>query len=205
MRPQNYIVEAKFEELVEGFVTGKVGVSEGFLTAALSSSLMKNLMELNTDGRLANAGIGYDSRKTITSSIRSDKTMWIEDSTRNDAEKEFLELIKTFIAYLNRTCYTGINAYEFHYALYDQGAFYSKHKDQFKNNNSRKFSIISYLNDNWLESDGGQLIIHHEGNRAQYILPNSGKTVFFQSNELEHEVAVATRPRMSVTGWLKRV
>ncbi len=64
--------------------------------------------------------------------------------------------------------------------------------------------MISYLNENWQESDGGQLIIHR-GEETQQILPSNQKAIFFQSDVLEHEVAVAHRPRMSVTGWLKRV
>ena len=31
----------------------------------------------------------------------------------------------------------------------------------------------------------------------------AGKSVFFKSNELEHEVLVTYLPRMSITGWLK--
>ena len=65
--------------------------------------------------------------------------------------------------------------------------------------------MISYLNENWVKADGGQLIIHHEDREAQNISPDNCKTVFFQSDMLEHEVALATRPRMSVTGWLKRI
>lgn len=198
-------MEAKFEELAEGFVTGKVGISEAFITHKLSAALVQNLISLKDDGVLATAGIGNATLKVDTISIRSDKTSWLDAATKNDAEMEFLEIIERFIAYLNETCYTGLNACEFHYALYEQGAFYGKHKDQFRNNSNRKFSMISYLNNNWAKADGGNLIIHHEGRAAQNISPDNCKTVFFQSDMLEHEVAMAHRPRMSVTGWLKRV
>ena len=59
-----------------------------------------------------------------------------------------------------------------------------------------------YLNDEWKENDGGELCVHNEGNR-QNISPLNGKSVFFKSNELEHEVLVTHKPRMSITGWLK--
>jgi len=198
-------MEAKFEELVEGFITGKVGISESFITQKLSAALVHNLMGLHTDGGLSTAGIGNAAARADSRSIRSDKTSWLDAATTNDAEMEFLDIIAQFISHLNRTCYTGLNACEFHYALYEEGTFYGKHKDQFRNNNNRKFSMISYLNENWVNADGGQLIIHHEGREAQNISPDNCKTVFFQSDMLEHEVAIATRPRMSVTGWLKRV
>jgi SM-20-related protein len=31
----------------------------------------------------------------------------------------------------------------------------------------------------------------------------SGKSVFFKSSELVHEVLTTNKPRMSITGWLK--
>ena len=154
---------------------------------------------------MATAGIGNALAKTNTVSVRTDRTSWLEAGTKNSAELEFLEIIERFIAYLNQTCYTGLNASEFHYALYEEGSFYGRHKDQFRNNNNRKYSMISYLNENWVESNGGQLVIHHEERIAQSILPLNCRTVFFQSEILEHEVLKANRSRMSVTGWLKRI
>ncbi len=198
-------MEAQFEELIESFITGKVGQSGTFINQQLSAALVQNIMAHKERGVLKTAGIGSATQHTHATSIRSDKTLWLKEDTDNDAEKEFLDIIARFIAYLNRTCYTGINACEFHYTLYEPGAFYARHKDQFRNNNSRKFSMINYLNDNWMAADGGQLIIYHDDRDAQHILPENGKTVFFQSDALDHEVAVAHRPRMSITGWLKKV
>ncbi len=198
-------MEAKFEELIEGYITGNIGISEAFLTKELSEALTVNLLELSKGGGLKTAGIGNDPLKATVATIRSDKTSWRDTASRNSAEMEFLDIVTRFIAYMNETCYTGLNAFEFHYALYEKGAFYGRHKDQFRNNANRKFSIISYLNEDWQTTDGGQLVIHHDGRAAQNVSPNSGKTVFFKSDKLEHEVTAATRPRMSVTGWLKRV
>jgi Rps23 Pro-64 3,4-dihydroxylase Tpa1-like proline 4-hydroxylase len=76
------------------------------------------------------------------------------------------------------------------------------HLDQFQNSPSRKYSMISYLNSNWLPSDGGELLIQQE-NFNQKITPIQGKTVFFKSDELLHEVLVTQNTRMSITGWLK--
>lgn len=198
-------MEAKFEELIEGYITGNIGISEAFLTKELSEALTKNLLALSRCGGLATAGIGNDPLKATAITIRSDRTSWLDTASQNSAEMEFLDIVARLIGYMNETCYTGLNAFEFHYALYEKGAFYGRHKDQFRNNNSRKFSMISYLNEDWLTTDGGQLVIHHEGRAAQNISPDQGKTVFFKSDMLEHEVTAATRPRMSVTGWLKRI
>jgi SM-20-related protein len=198
-------MEAKFEELVESFITGRIGISEAFLTPQLSASLSENLRLLDKGGLMSTAGIGNALQKAETLSIRSDKTSWMDAGTKNGAEMEFLDIIERFTAYLNESCYTGLNACEFHYALYEEGSFYGRHKDQFRNNSNRKYSMASYLNDGWSEANGGQLVIHHDGREAQKILPINGKAVFFQSDMLEHEVVKANRPRMSVTGWLKRV
>lgn len=197
-------MEAKFEELIEGFVTNKIGISEAFLSIPLATALQQNLLRLQRDSRMIRAGIGNAVVKDKTQQIRGDKTCWLENKTKNIAEIEFLDMIKQFMEHLNKTCFTGLNSCEFHYALYEQGTAYSKHRDQLRNDYNRKFSMISYLNENWVQSDGGQLIIHR-GEETQEILPTNQKAIFFQSDILEHEVAVATRPRMSITGWLKRV
>jgi len=197
-------MEAKFEELIEGFITNKIGISASFLSLPLAAALQQNIHRLNRDSRMEQAGIGNNSAKDKTQKIRGDKTCWIDSKTKNIDEQEFLDMIRQFTEHLNRTCYTGINSCEFHYALYEKGSYYHKHKDQFKNDHNRKFSMIGYLNEDWIESDGGQLIIH-DNDTTQEILPSNQKAVFFQSNILEHEVAIANRARMSVTGWLKRV
>ena len=62
--------------------------------------------------------------------------------------------------------------------------------------------MISYLNENWQKEDGGELLIQ-QGNSDQNISPTLGKTVFFKSNELIHEVLPTLQRRMSVTSWLK--
>jgi SM-20-related protein len=45
----------------------------------------------------------------------------------------------------------------------------------------------------------------YQNETTNTILPTMQKAVFFKSDEMEHEVSVAHRPRMSITGWLKRV
>ena len=88
--------------------------------------------------------------------------------------------------------------------MYEEGAGYKRHKDQFRNDINRKYSLINYLNNNWLEEDGGQLIIY-QNDETQMIQPQSQTAVFFKSNEMEHEVSKANRSRMSISGWLKSI
>ena len=197
-------MQEKFEEIVESFITNKVGISDLFLTSVLATLLQQHIGRLHENGEMARAGTGNDTIQGHDKLIRSDKIHWLDKKNKHTEELGFLDHIEDFIDYLNKTCYTGINAYEFHYALYEEGTFYKRHKDQFRNDSNRKYSLISYLNDDWLEADGGQLWIHQHG-EIQKILPTSRKAVFFESSEVEHEVTTAMRSRMSITGWLKRV
>ncbi len=195
---------ARFEELVNSFVDNQIGLCEHFLSKELATLLQHDLQDLDRNNRMLAAGIGNNDIKDTKQKIRGDRIFWLDKKNNSLNEKAFLEQVEDFIDYLNKTCYTGINAYEFHYALYDTGSYYHRHKDQFKNNTDRKYSLISYLNDDWLDTDGGELLVY-QGEKTDTILPTIQKAVFFDSNQLEHEVAIANRPRMSITGWLKRV
>lgn len=195
---------AKFEELVESFITNKIGISDVFLAAPLAALLQQNLRQLHDDGEMYFAGIGNNTVLDPLQKLRGDKIYWLDKKTQNTGQLEFLDIIDQLIDHLNRTCYTGINACEFHYAFYETGSFYKRHKDQFRNDDNRKYSLVSYLNDDWLATDGGELMVY-QNNGSQKIMPSMQKAVFFESSQLEHEVIVATRPRMSVTGWLKRI
>jgi SM-20-related protein len=196
-------MEARFEDLIAGYLKDKVGVSEHFLSAALCEHLKDNLLLLNDHNLMKSAGVGNDGKLIVNEAIRSDAIYWLDKKHNNEYENEFFEKIEAFISYLNQTCYTNIKSYEFHYSLYEVGDFYKKHLDQFSDNSSRQFSLISYLNSDWKIKDGGELMVYQHDNN-QSITPTQGKTIFFKSNELEHEVLVTNERRMSVTGWLKR-
>jgi Rps23 Pro-64 3,4-dihydroxylase Tpa1-like proline 4-hydroxylase len=196
------IMENSFEDLIATYIENKVGISEHFLSSELANNLKQNLLNLNKNSLLKTAGIGNSEKLSYDGAIRSDSIYWLDKKNNNAFEIEFFTQIEAFILYLNESCYAGITGYEFHYSLYESGDFYLKHLDQFKNNPSRKYSMISYLNSDWKESDGGELMIHQLDNN-QKISPTQGKTVFFKSDELVHEVLVTQNTRMSITGWLK--
>jgi SM-20-related protein len=191
-----------FDTLIDSFLADKVGIAEGFLNETLALQLKANLVALYANKQLKSAGTGNNQEVTQNKLVRSDMIYWLDRARNDPFENDFFDLMDTFIEFLNRTCYTGIKSYEFHYALYENGTFYSKHLDQFQNNDSRKFSMIMYLNSDWVIGDGGELCIHH-ADWLQNITPINGKSVFFKSSELEHEVLLTHKPRMSITGWLK--
>ena len=193
-----------FETLIGSLVNGEIGICDHFLPAALALKLQQNLLALEQADRLRLAGIGNDPVKDPNQQKRGDRIFWIDNDSTEPAEADFFKLIGEFIVYLNQSCYTGINACEFHYALYETGSSYKKHVDQFQTNAERKFSLVSYLNTDWLSTDGGELCIYQPGH-TEKILPNMEKAVLFRSDRCEHEVLEAGRPRMSITGWLKSV
>ena len=197
-------MNSPFDLLIDSYLETKVGIDTNFLTEALSAGLQQNIFQLQQDELMTVAGVGNKEVKDPNQKTRTDKISWMDKNSRNNYEQQFLKLVEEFIDHLNSTCYTGINAYEFHYAVYEEGSFYKRHKDQFKNDSNRKYSLINYLNKNWLEEDGGQLMVYQD-EATQRISPQSQTAVFFKSDEIEHEVIKANRSRMSISGWLKRV
>jgi SM-20-related protein len=195
-------LEKIFNTLIESFIENKVGIAEDFLSESLSLHLKENLITLYREKLLKIAGTGETINSKKDNLLRSDITYWLDRKHNDVYENIFFDLMDSFVIFLNETCYTSITSYEFHYTLYEKGSFYKKHIDQFRSNDSRQYSMIMYLNSDWKENDGGELCIHHE-NRTENISPLNGKSVFFKSSELEHEVLISHKPRMSITGWLK--
>mgnify|MGYP003439311435 FL=1 len=196
-------MEDSFEALIASYIATKVGVVENFIELSLSKHLISNLLMLHQNKLLVPAGIGNVQKLQQNQLVRNDVIYWLDRKNNNIYENEFLTQIEAFISYLNESCYAGITGYEFHYSPYEKGAFYRKHLDQFQDNSSRQFSLISYLNCEWEIADGGELCIYQENN-IQKISPTNGKTIFFKSNELVHEVLTTQKQRLSITGWLKR-
>lgn len=194
----------RFETLIQQLLENGFAIADDFLPVDLVTALRQRIFHLLDTGQMKPAGIGRENQFQKNEEIRRDLISWIEPSVAVGIEKEFLQLIQSFVDYLNQTCYTGLNGFEFHYAFYDTGSFYKRHIDQFKSNSGRKYSVVIYLNENWKEEDGGQLVLYKDGNAIK-ISPDAGRIVFFESDKIEHEVLQANRPRMSVTGWLKRV
>ncbi len=195
-------MQKPFDTLIDSFIKNKVGIAENFLSAALCAQLQNNIALLLAQQLLLPAGTGNALLPVHNIAMRGDMIYWLGRQHNNPYENAFLNLVDDFIGYLNATCYTGITGYEFHYAVYPGGTSYKKHLDQFKSNKGRQFTMIMYLNSNWQQADGGELCIHQNG-QQQNIAPMNGTGIFFKSSELEHEVLLSHKPRMSITGWLK--
>lgn len=196
-------MEASFEELISSYIDTKIGVSKDFLSENLANNLRDNLLNLYKEEELKSAGIGHFGTFAKNKEIRSNVIYWLDKENNNPHEMEFFSLIEDFISYLNKECFAGIKSYEFHYALYKPGTFYKRHLDQFQDTSNRQFSMITYLNLDWKEGDGGELKIYDD-EKSHLVTPTNRKTVFFKSNELEHEVLETNQMRLSITGWLRK-
>ena len=192
----------KFDLLIDGFLENNIGQDIHFLSPALSKGLQENISRLRDNNQLTKAGIGNGAIKDADQKMRGDEIYWLDKQNQDPFEQEFLDQVEDFISHLNRTCYTGIESYEFHYAVYPAGTFYRRHKDQFRNDSKRKFSLISYLNTDWSQADGGELHLYN-GDQSTIIQPRAQTAVLFKSDEMEHEVMETNCPRMSISGWLK--
>ena len=135
-----------FDLLIDSYLDNNVGIDTGFFFLFLSNGLQQNIVQLQKDDMMQTAGIGNEMVKDAQQKMRGDKIYWMDKTHDNIFEQEFLQQAEDFIDRLNSTCYTGINACEFHYAVYEKDSFYKRHLDQFRNDDSRRFSLITYLN-----------------------------------------------------------
>jgi SM-20-related protein len=191
-----------YNTLIQSYIDNQVGLSENFLGLPLCTALRAELLQKFENKQFHKATIGDKQNELLVTKFRSDSIYWLDRKHNNISENLFLDKMDDFISYLNGSCYTGITHCEFHYAIYENGSAYGKHKDQFQTNTDRAFSMIHYLNNDWQTQDGGELCIQHN-THEQKITPTNNKSVFFKSSDLEHEVLKTTANRLSITGWLK--
>lgn len=196
-------MEVLFEQVIQDLLDQQYSVIDTFFDEKEVENLRIILLQKHQDDALKKAAIGNVFNEQIVKSIRGDFISWINESEATPAEQVFFDRISEFTTYINRTCYLGIQEREFHYALYPKGTFYKRHLDTFQNDDSRRLSIVCYLNDeDWQPEYGGELVIYKE-EASISIYPLKGRVVIFESNILEHEVKPVEQIRLSITGWLK--
>lgn len=190
-----------YEKLIQEILVKGHGSVDAWLDEKTTNILRKQLIQHYKNDHLHLAGIGKMDELHLEDSIRKDQIYWLNKTTNCPAEQCFFGAMNGFIHHLNMTCFAGIRSVEFHYALYEKGAYYKKHIDQFRNDKSRQFSVVFYLNENWIPENGGELVLYLKDEKKE-ITPNFGKLVCFRS-DIPHEVKTSQTQRMSLTGWLK--
>ena len=148
------------------------------------------------------AGIGRQQSQTINTMVRNDRIYWLTPERPEHAD--YLAIMEELRVEFNRSLFMGLFDYECHLAHYPNGAFYKKHLDAFKGRSNRVLTTVFYLNPQWQEDDGGQLVIYGStGEVLETVLPQQGRLVVFLSDRFVHEVLPSKRDRFSVTGWFR--
>jgi len=181
----------------DGYLVLKDMLDEALLT------LLQTQAKSLTQEHWQDAGIGRSNGHQIDRAIRSDKIHWIEGNTT--AERLFLDMMDSLRLGLNRRLFLGLYDFESHFSIYQKGMFYKTHIDALKGKSNRVLSTVLYLNDNWTEQDGGQLLIHDESTRCTLatVNPCMGHMAIFLSEKFPHQVLSAQKQRYSIAGWFR--
>lgn len=133
--------------------------------------------------------------------IRGDNIRWIDESC--PVGMAYLSSINRLGACLNELFYVGIRSSEAHYACYPAGFGYQWHKDNPAGRDERVISAVYYLNDDWQDTDGGQISLYDKTDTLHALAPKANRLVLFDSN-LRHQVEITQRTRYSIATWLRR-
>ncbi len=190
-----------FERIADGLAENGYAVTDQFLSqdevnGILSLKEFKNGLE-----HFKKAGIGKKQDLHINEAVRGDYIHWIDKNSVSGFLKVYLDRLTDLMQFLNESLFLSLKDHEVHMTIYPGGSFYRKHLDQFNRDDHRKLSVICYLNNNWKENEGGQLRLYLP-EKVMDFFPTSGRIICFRSDQIEHEVLPATRPRLSLTGWI---
>jgi len=188
-----------YETITDALVTNGYIILENALNPNLPKEL-KNFAQSQTDFK--QAGVSGAGDLHLDSKRRTDKIHWLDED--GAVQRQFLDFTNGLKDYLNRELYLGLSYYESHFAIYDEGDFYETHLDAFKNSKNRVVTTVYYLNDEWKESDGGELVVYDEENKfLTKVMPKANTLVVFMSEKFPHEVLPAKRKRYSIAGWFR--
>lgn len=188
-----------FTEIIDALVDNAYVIIPNALDSKLPSELKAFAQNQKN---FTQAKISNTSKTHLDSTKRCDKTLWMNEDS--DVQSKYLDFANELQNHLNRELYLGINYYESHFSVYDEGDFYERHLDAFKGSKNRIVTTVYYLNEEWNEKDGGELIIYDEEDKIiQKVTPQGNTLVVFLSDKFEHEVLAAKKKRFSIAGWFR--
>lgn len=191
--------EQLYSKITDSLVDNGYIILENALEEQLSSKLLNSAKNEHDFKR---AGISGAGDLHLDNERRRDSIHWLD--SKDEAQKEFFAFADGLREYLNRSLYLGLSYYESHFAIYNKGDFYETHLDAFKNSKNRVVTTVYYLNDEWSQSDGGELIVYDENEKQiATVLPNANTLVVFMSEKFPHEVLKANKKRYSIAGWFR--
>ena len=180
-------------------------VKDGFIVIdeALDANLAKELLNFAREqNNYKQAGISSALDTHIDKTRRSDKILWLNED--NSVQSNFLDFTSRLQKSINQELYIGLSYYESHFAIYNEGDYYEKHLDSFKNSKNRVVTTVYYLNEQWNQSDGGELVIYDKNdNVLSKVLPKQNTLIIFLSDKFHHEVLATNKTRYSIAGWFR--
>lgn len=185
---------------------GYVVVDE-FLEESTIAALAAECANLHARGSLQPAAIGRAGGRHEDAAVRGDCTQWFDPAALSAAQVHYWSRMDMLRRALSRELLLGLEELEAHFALYPPGAGYARHRDRFRDDDTRVLSTVLYLNQEWQDADGGALRLYfHAAAPLGYrdVLPVAGTLVLFLSADFEHEVLPAWRNRLSIAGWMRR-
>lgn len=194
------------ETIIDGLAQQGYVIIDNYLSSDEIAPLALLAHEKLTHHAMAKAGTGKQAQ--TNANIRGDSIHWLDEESADFAVQQYFTKMQHLKGLLNQHLYMGLASLETHLAIYPVGAVYQKHLDQFNAGqaqqlNTRKLSSILYLNQDWHDSDGGQLRIYLNDGEWLDISPIGGRLVLFLSDQFWHEVLPAKRERISLTGWFR--
>jgi len=194
-------MDSVFNGIADGLAEEGYAVVDQFLSQQEVDAILNLDTFKNGLAQFKKAGIGKNQQLQINESIRGDYIQWLDKNTAPPSVKIYLERLNALTLFLNQSLYLSLKDYEVHMTIYPAGSFYKRHLDQFKKDDHRKLSVICYVNHDWKEEQGGQLRIYLPDGSKDF-LPVAGRLICCRSDQLEHEVLLANRERLSLTGWM---
>jgi SM-20-related protein len=148
------------------------------------------------------ARVGRGDGVRTARATRGGSLCWLDPGM--PAGDAFLRWMEALRVSLNRELFLGLDSFEAHYTHYPVGACYETHVDRHVDSVARVVSAVVYLNADWPDNAGGELVIYDGRNVAQLVLaPDGGTLVLFMSDGTPHEARKATRERWSIAGWFR--
>ncbi len=188
--------------IAQALLTSGRCIVPDFLDAATVQLLRADSQDLQLAKRFIQAGIGKGKTHVKNDQIRKDSISWLDEGGANATQAHLFTKLAALKLALNRELLLGISSFEGHYAFYSAGGFYKRHLDSFRSDDSRIVTVVLYLNDDWKIADGGMLRLYTDPASLD-VSPTGGTLACFLSRELEHEVLVSHKSRLTFTGWFK--
>jgi len=194
--------------LIEAVADPGYGIFSDFLTPGIQRDLIQLMAAKVAADTLVRAGVGSGQRVKVRSEIRSDSIYWLDADDPAESAEHWITGMNALCEHFRRHLFLPLWSYEGHLARYPPAGFYKPHLDRHSQTLTRQLSVIAYLNEDWQDSDGGELRLFTDREKGVDgpfldILPQAGTVVIFRSADFWHEVRPSTRERLSLTGWLR--